>query len=476
MDLLLEVGKNPQARKLVKTLGLPIPLPERLRRDEGPWTAMPLKDERVLVGAGGAPELLGAVAESLAAAGADPFVEGPAEWLRLFAGPGESYARPARAVGTLGEGVRVTALLFDASGLKNAAALRALYDFFHPNLSRLTRSGRAIVVARGLGDPAPEEALAQAAVEGFVRSLAKEAGRSGATVNLIRVERGAEGRLNGVLRFLASAKSAFITGQPIDVTAAAQGTPPALFVRPLERKVALVTGAARGIGQATARLLAQEGAHVVCLDRPADDGPTSQLAREIGGTALLVDIGAPDAPGQIADALQRSGGGDIVVHNAGITRDKTLARMSADVWDAVLEINLGAVARVTTELERRGKTGLKDGGRVICLSSVSGIAGNVGQTNYSASKAGIVGYVRALAPRLASRGITVNAIAPGFIETRLTAAIPLAIREVARRMSALGQGGQPEDVGQAIVFLASPGAQGITGSVLRVCGGSLVGA
>jgi 3-oxoacyl-[acyl-carrier protein] reductase len=119
---------------------------------------------------------------------------------------------------------------------------------------------------------------------------------------------------------------------------------------------------------------------------------------------------------------------------------------------------------------------LRDGGRVICLSSIAGIAGNVGQTNYAASKAGIIGYVSALSEKLASRGITVNAIAPGFIETRLTAAIPVAIREVARRMSALGQGGLPEDVGQALVFLASPGSQGITGRTLRVCGGSLVGA
>jgi len=107
---------------------------------------------------------------------------------------------------------------------------------------------------------------------------------------------------------------------------------------------------------------------------------------------------------------------------------------------------------------------------------VAGLAGNVGQTNYAASKAGLVGYVRALAPRLAARGVTVNAIAPGFIETRLTAAIPTAIREVGRRLSALGQGGLPDDVAQAILFLASPGAQGLTGRTLRVCGGAFIGA
>jgi 3-oxoacyl-[acyl-carrier protein] reductase len=147
--------------------------------------------------------------------------------------------------------------------------------------------------------------------------------------------------------------------------------------------------------------------------------------------------------------------------------------MSVELWDQVIDVNLAAVIRTTEELV---KGPLKDGGRIVCLSSIAGIAGNVGQTNYAASKAGIIGYVRAMSERLADRGITVNAIAPGFIETRLTAAIPVAIREVARRMSALGQGGLPEDVAQAIVFLATPGAQGITGRTLRVCGGSLVGA
>jgi 3-oxoacyl-[acyl-carrier protein] reductase len=240
----------------------------------------------------------------------------------------------------------------------------------------------------------------------------------------------------------------------------------------LAGRTAAVTGAARGIGAATARLLAAEGAYVLCLDRPADDGPTSQLAREIGGTAVLVDITAADAPAQIAEAVKAAGGVDIVVHNAGITRDKTLARMSEEQWDQALAVNLGAVVKINDALDKQ----IRQGGRIITLSSVAGIAGNVGQTNYSASKAGLIAYVKALSERLAGRGITVNAIAPGFIETRLTAAIPMAIREAGRRLSALGQGGLPEDVGNAITFLASPGAQGITGSVLRVCGGALIGA
>ena len=189
---------------------------------------------------------------------------------------------------------------------------------------------------------------------------------------------------------------------------------------------------------------------------------------------MVLDIADANAPETLAEALTKSFGGvDIVVHNAGITRDKTLARMSPEQWSSVIAVNLSAVLR-TTEALAAGP--LRDGGRVIALSSIAGLAGNVGQTNYAASKAGVAGFVRALAPRLAPRGVTVNAIAPGFIETRLTAAIPFAIREAARRMASLGQGGQPEDVGEALTFLATPAAIGLTGQVLRVCGGSLVGA
>ncbi|HVK65436.1 MAG TPA: SDR family oxidoreductase, partial [Polyangium sp.] len=152
--------------------------------------------------------------------------------------------------------------------------------------------------------------------------------------------------------------------------------------------------------------------------------------------------------------------------------DKTIGRMSEKQWDEVLAVNLGAVVRTHEALEPL----LREGGRVVCLSSIAGIAGNVGQSAYAASKAGILGLVAGLAPILAERGITVNAVAPGFIETRLTAAIPVAVREAGRRLAALGQGGLPEDVAEVITFLASPGAAGITGRTVRVCGGALIGA
>jgi 3-oxoacyl-[acyl-carrier protein] reductase len=271
-----------------------------------------------------------------------------------------------------------------------------------------------------------------------------------------------------------SPRSAFVSGQPLHVGSETKAPARIPFVRPLENKIALVTGAARGIGAATVELLAAEGAHVVCLDRPEDDALVSQVARKVGGSLLLSDLGVPDAPAAIAGHLkQQLGGVDIVVHNAGITRDKTLAKMKPEHWDQAIEVNLASVVKITAALL---ESGLRDEGRIVCLSSVAGIAGNMGQTNYAASKAGIIGYVRKLAKHVAGRGITANAIAPGFIETRLTAAIPVMIREVGRRLSNLGQGGLPQDVGEAIVFLSSPGAYGINGQVLRVCGGALIGA
>ena len=184
--------------------------------------------------------------------------------------------------------------------------------------------------------------------------------------------------------------------------------------RPLDRKVALVTGAARGIGAATARLLASEGATVICLDRPGDEDATSAVAQDVGGVPLMIDITAPDAHVRLSQFIKSEFGQvDIVIHNAGITRDKTLGRMKAEWWDQAVDVNLGAVVRLNQTLF---KGLIRGGGRVVCLSSVAGLAGNVGQTDYAASKAGLVGYVKAVAPTLAGQGIAINAVAPGLLK------------------------------------------------------------
>ena len=472
-DLLLDLGRNATARRLIGALGLPLPLPTALRRGRGPMPALVLADQAVVVGAAGAGALVPMLAETLAAAGANPLLAG---WpMDAFVGPGEAHGRPPRAAESLSEGQRVDALVFDASGLDGADALAALHGFFQPWVGRVARSGRVLLLGRPADDPALTSgaAAAQSALDGFVKSLAKELGRHGVTANLVRVEPGAEGRAGAVVRWLLTNRSAFVSGQPVRVSLAAAGeAATAVLLRPLEKRIALVTGAAQGIGAATARALAAEGAHVLCLDRPQEEAAATALARELGGTAVAADLSDPGSIAAVVAAVAALGGVDVVVHNAGVTRDRTMARMKREHWDAVLAVNLRAVLALDAALDPL----LREGGRVVCLSSIAGIAGNVGQTAYAASKAALIGWVRARARELGARGVTVNAVAPGFIETRMTAAVPVAIREAGRRLSALGQGGLPEDVAAAITFLAGPGAVGVTGQTLRVCGGAFLGA
>lgn len=361
------------------------------------------------------------------------------------------------------------AVVLDATGVCEPAALHDVYAALHPVVRSLAPCGRVVVLG-AVPDPAdPHQAAAQQALEGLVRSLGKEIGR-GRTVQLLRLAPGAAAE--STLRFLLSPKSAYVSGQVIEIGPAGPVVPataPASGTR-----IALVTGAARGIGESVAATLARDGHHVVCLDVPQAEEALADVARRLGGTALTLDITAPDAGERIAAALPD--GLDVLVHNAGITRDRKLANMAADRWDSVLDVNLGSVIRTTDHLLKSGT--LNDGGRIVATASISGIAGNAGQTNYAASKAGVIGFVRALAtdPRTTGHGITVNAVAPGFIETKMTAAVPLFIREAGRRMNSLGQGGLPVDVAETIAWFADPGSGGVTGQVVRVCGQSLLGA
>ena len=474
-DVLLELSKSPLARKLVSSAGLPIPMPESLARPDGPSVERFLEGKTVLVaGSGAATAVLAAV---LPRAGAKTLVS--SDTVRsAIAASAEAYGRPVGALPSSDAepGERVHALVLDATGFASVADLKELYAFFHAHVRSLGRSGRVVIIGRP-SDTATtlEQSAVENALEGFTRSLAKEIGGKGSTANLVLVEPGAEPQLSAVLRFFLSPASAFVSAQPLRVGHSPSRGTQDPWERPLAGKVALVTGAARGIGEATARVLAGEGARVVCLDRPDDDEATSRLARELGGLPLLADVSDPEAAKKIVEGLARAGTGvDVVVHNAGITRDKTIARMTEGGWDQTLQINLAAILRITQELLDTGT--LRDGGRIVSLSSIAGIAGNMGQTNYAASKSGVIGFTRFLAKDLRSRGITVNAVAPGFIETRMTAAIPVVIREAGRRLSALGQGGLPEDVARTIAFLSTPGAAGVSGQVLRVCGGALIGA
>jgi 3-oxoacyl-[acyl-carrier protein] reductase len=223
-------------------------------------------------------------------------------------------------------------------------------------------------------------------------------------------------------------------------------------------------------------VLARDGAEVVLLDVPAQGEALARTANELGGAALQLDITAEDAPDTLANYLrERHGGAHIVVHNAGITRDKTLGRMTDDVWDSVLAVNLTSQERLNDAL-LADAGGLRTGGRIVSVSSMNGIAGQRGQANYATSKAGIIGMVRSLAPVLAARPGTINAVAPGFIETQMTASMPIGTREAGRRMHSLAQGGRPVDVAETVAWLASPASAGVNGNVVRVCGQSLLGA
>jgi 3-oxoacyl-[acyl-carrier protein] reductase len=360
------------------------------------------------------------------------------------------------------------AVLLDATGVRDVEGLAEVHAALHPVVRSVAESGRVVVLGAPLDPVDHHQAAAQQALEGFTRSLGKEIGR-GRTVNLVRLTDASAAE--STLRFLLSPKSAYVSGQVIEVGEAQEADVD--WSLPLAGRTALVTGGARGIGAAVAETLARDGARVVVLDVPGASADAEQLAARLGGSALALDITAADAGARIAGALPE--GLDVLVHNAGITRDRRLVNMPAERWSPVLEVNLASVLRTTDALLETGT--LRRGGRIVATASIAGLAGNAGQTNYGASKAGVVGLVRSLAPRaLAEHGVTVNAVAPGFIETKMTAAIPLFIREAGRRMNSLGQGGLPSDVAETTAWLAHPASGAVNGQVVRVCGQSLLGA
>lgn len=340
----------------------------------------------------------------------------------------------------------------------------------------LAPGARVVTVSRPATGQDPGRDAARGGIEGFTRSLAHEM-RSGGTANGILAADGvaldAPGVI-GALRFLLSARSAFVTGQFLEVTTAA-GTLTEDSAQPLAGRTALVTGAARGIGAAIARTLAADGAHLVVLDVPAAGTELSRLANELRAVPIQLDVTSDGAGERLVQFLrEHSLTLDVLVLNAGITRDKLFANMTPDRWDPVIGVNITSQITLTNALIDAGDV-LGEQPRVVSLASTSGIAGNRGQTNYATSKAGVMAFVDALSSRLAEQGGTANAVAPGFIETEMTARMPAINREVARRVNSLQQGGLPVDVAEAIGFLSSAEAGGIQGQTLRVCGQNIVG-
>ena len=449
MNLLEKFFYSPPGRAIAAKAGLPEP--PVLRRGSA-WPTGPV----VLASLGGSTLAAGTL-RLLGRATADP-VWDDAEPVPGYAG-------------------KIGALVVDATELRRLGELEQVRAVLRPAVRALEPSGRVVLLARGPAEVDDWEARAVAqALDGIDRTVGKEL-RKGATANLIQV--GPEvtpAALASTFGFLLQGRSAFVDGQtwrvgPADV--------PAVAAHPLEGKVVVVTGAARGIGAAIARVIAGQGARVVAVDVPAAGEGLTATANAIGGSALQLDITAPDAGSRIAAQVASRYGERIhgIVHNAGILRDKLLVNTDAARWASVLEVNLAAQLRINEVLlDPATEGGLADGGRIVGVSSTSGLAGNRGQTNYAASKAGVAGLVRAMAPDLDDRRITVNAVAPGFIETDMTARIPFVQREIFRRTNSLGQAGLPVDVAETIAYFLDPASAGVTGQVVRVCGQNLVGA
>jgi 3-oxoacyl-[acyl-carrier protein] reductase len=244
----------------------------------------------------------------------------------------------------------------------------------------------------------------------------------------------------------------------------------------LANQIAVVTGAGRGIGRAIALKLASEGADVVCVSRTAENSEkVANEVRALGRKAWahavdVADAAAVEAAGE--KILAETGRIDILVNNAGVTRDGLLMRMSEEDWDTVLDTNLKGAFLFTKVFSRAFIR--QRSGRLINISSVIGLIGNPGQCNYAASKAGLFGFTKSVARELASRGITVNAVAPGFTETDMTAGFKQEMRAEVLKAIPMGNFGQPEDIANAVLFLASPGARYITGQVLAVDGGMVM--
>jgi len=369
----------------------------------------------------------------------------------------------------------IESLVIDATSYQGERSYLTLYKTVHENLKYLSTNARIVLIAKA-SQPSlsTEENTFSQALVGFSKSLAKEVGRKGSTVNIIftstkQISENPKA-LVAPLGFLLSAKSAFVSGQVVSIN----NNKNDLTVNKDKQKTAIVTGAAQGIGAAIAEKLSNDGYLVIGIDIEPMKALLTTTMANLSGEAFTLDVSDSCAGEQLIQLGKKHHGFDLVVHNAGITRDKTLGKMPEQWWQQTLNINLLSVMRINKSL--LSQNSINSGGRIVCLSSMNGIAGQGGQTNYACSKAGIIGYVASMSRELSTKNITINAVAPGFIETKMTKKMPFAPREMGRRMNALGQGGLPTDVAETVAFFATDDCYAISGQTVRVCGLNIIGA
>jgi 3-oxoacyl-[acyl-carrier protein] reductase len=478
--LMRDWSLDPRLRAVLGRLPLPITLPTPLQRHEGPTPAQLLPGTpAVLTRLRDALDL--GLATAFLRAGARLVVVDPAPQLPLPTGarhePWDGELPDGLLASVRGQSREPTVLVHrpvlppDATDPARHIETDRLFSVLHAS-AHLPRNSRLLLV---FGDDLQtgEGPLLQALAAGALRSAHKELGRIASTAHVLRQGGSDPEALADTAVFLAGRQAAFLTG--LDLTLhASVSTADSLG---LHGKVALVTGGARGIGAAIAQRLAQEGAEVWINDLSAAALPADGVIaaiQERGGQAhfLGADIATEAGALAIADALRHGPGHvDVVVHNAGITRDKTLRKMSLAQWRLVLQVDFGAMVRVQAALDPLVRTG----GSLVLLSSVMGIAGNFGQANYTAAKAAVIALAEQWGRTGLQRGVRANAIAPGFILTEMTAHLPLLNREMAKQLTALLQPGDPMDVAELACFLARTDSRGITGQVLRCDGGMAFG-